>query len=360
LTLSRGRSTRRRRDLRTDLRYVRRVLREFRWTIAALLVALAVGGVLYRMAPERSLGGAHLTWEQSLYGAWMSLFAQPLYSPPDTWYLGVLAGVYPLLGVFFIGEGLVRFALLMVSRRRGEKEWMLVMASTFRNHVVVCGLGHLGIRVLRELVAQGRQVAAIEKDPNGRFVEEAKETGAAILIRDMKDDEALVQAGVPHAQSIIAATDDDMANLEVALDAKRMNPAIRTAVRLFDPAMASKLRAAFEFDFAFSSSALAAPTVAAMALDCTVVAAFTVAGRAHVVAEVEVARGSRFAGASVGDVERATHLRVLGRSTADGAGESPLAAAATLAAGDRLVVDGSVEQVESVLRGFSRPTSDRS
>jgi voltage-gated potassium channel len=342
-------------SLATDLRYLRSILREFRWTILAMVSAIVVGGCIVHFTPESTLGGENPSWMLSFYDAWMAMFAQPVFTLPDTWYLALMAGVYPLFGVLLIGEGLVRFALLMVSRRRGEKEWMLVMASTYRNHVILCGLGHLGFRVLVQLIEQGRQVVAIEKDGTGRFVEEAKETGASILIRDVKEDEALVQAGIAYADSIIIATDDDLANLEVALDAKRMNPKIRTAVRMFDQAMASKLKDTFQFDFAFSPSALAAPTVAAMSLGSRVISAFPVAGHPNVVAEVDVQPGCRYAGQSVSDVENATRLRVLGRTTG---GQATLAS--RLASGDVLVVGGTVDDLGRAMTGFNAPTSDRS
>lgn len=350
----------RHRDFSTDVRYVVTVLRGFRWTFSAIVVAVLVGGALIRFTPEAALGGNHPPWILAFYGAWMSMFAQPLFSPPDTWYLAAMGAFYPLFGVVLIGEGLVRFALLMVSRRRGEKEWMLVMASTYRNHVVICGIGHLGYRVLKELVEQGRQVVAIEKDPTCRFLEEAKEVGAAVLIRDIKDDEALIQAGVPHAQSIIIATDDDMANLEVALDARRMNPAIRTAVRMFDQAMASKLKDAFKFDFAFSASALAAPTVAAMSMPVRVISAFSVGGQPQVVAEVDVGGHGRFTGHVVADVERSTRLRILGRTDSQGQTESPPAGTRALVGGDLLVVAGPNDALQRCAADFSRGASDRS
>src|SRR5882724_9249747 len=100
----------------------------------------------------------------------MSLFAQPPFSPPPTWYLQAVAAVYPLIGFFVIGEGIVRFALLMLSRSRGEKEWMKVKAATYRNHVVLCGLGNLGYRVLRQLYAQKQDVVVIERDERKRFL----------------------------------------------------------------------------------------------------------------------------------------------------------------------------------------------
>ena len=85
-----------------------------------------------------------------------------------------------------------------------------------------------------------------------------------ILIRDMKEDQALIDAGVAHARAIIIATNEDMANLEVALDARRLNPKIRILMRMFDQQIASKIKDAFAIDHAFSSAALAAPIVAEM------------------------------------------------------------------------------------------------
>src|SRR5207245_5337464 len=142
--------------------------------------------------------------------AWMALFAQPTFSPPAPASLMVLYAVYPVLGFMLVGEGVVRLALLMISRRRGEKEWMLVLASTYRDHVVLCGLGHLGFRVLEQLVQSGTPIVCIEKDTGGRFLDDAKRTGVPILVRDMKDDQALIDDGVQHARAIGIAIQEDM------------------------------------------------------------------------------------------------------------------------------------------------------
>ena len=81
--------------------------------------------------------------------------AQPLDNPPREWYLKLLCCVYPLAGFILLGEGVVRLSLLMISRRRGEKEWPLVTASTYRNHIILCGVGRLGYRVLEQLRRAG-------------------------------------------------------------------------------------------------------------------------------------------------------------------------------------------------------------
>jgi hypothetical protein len=238
------------------------VVREFRWTLVAIVAAVLLGGALYAITPHAELGGAPPSLMTSLYAAWMALFAEQTLTPPQTWYLALLNGVYALLGFVLIGEGIVRFALLMLSREHGERWWMKVMASVFRDHVVVCGLGHFGYRVLGHLVANRVPAVAIERDPDSRFLSRAKDLGAPVLLRDMREDQALVDAGVPHARAIIIATNDDLVNLEVALDARRLNPRIRILMRLFNQQIAPKLTSTFGLDAAFSSSALAAPAVA--------------------------------------------------------------------------------------------------
>jgi hypothetical protein len=259
-----------RRPLRARLRisclYAAALIRTFRWTLALALAAVLLGGFLFSITPHASLGGRRPDALTALYGAWSALYGQALFNPPETWYLEVLHGLYPVIGFVLLGEGVVRFALLMTSRRRGEREWMTVMASTFRDHVVLCGLGHLGSRILERLEAEGADVVVIERDVASRFAIEAKERGTAVLANDMRDDRVLVEAGIAHARCVIAATNDDMANLEVALDARRMNPKIRVLIRFFDQRIGAKIQDAFDIDEAFSSAALAAPIIAAKAL----------------------------------------------------------------------------------------------
>lgn len=223
---------------------------------------------------------------------------------------------------------------------------MKVMASTYRDHVILCGLGHLGYRVLEQLVSIGTPVVAIERDDQGRFIAYAKGTGVPILFRDMKEDQALIDAGVAHARAIILATNDDMANLEAALDARRLNPRIRIVMRLYDQQIAAKITGTFDIDAAFSSSALAAPLVAAMTLDGRVLGSYAVAGVPHVAAELTVADGGPLAGLTVSEIERAHGVRILARQRP---GEPPTPVApppdARIAAGDRLVLHAPSDRI---------------
>jgi voltage-gated potassium channel len=338
-----GHHTSLRRRLWAGSLYSWALLREFRSTLVALAIAEAVGTGLYLLAPPEVLDGHRAGVIQALYATWMAMFAQPVGSPSECWYITLLAALYPLIGFIIFGEGIVRLAMLLISRRQGEKEWTMVMASTYRDHVILCGLGHLGFRILQELLKAGVPVVAMEKDADGRFVVQAKETGVPILLRDAKEDQALIDAGIHHARSIIIATNDDLANLEVALDARRMNPKIRVVMRLFDEQIVQKLSDAMDIDVAFSSSMVAAPIVTAMALQCNtsggsakVLSSTMIDGVCHVAAELHVTPGSALIGKKVGEVERSYEARLLARSNNGTKTEST--PETTIAAGDRLVV----------------------
>jgi len=329
-------------SLRIAWLYARTIVASFRVTLLGLAIALIFGAFLYMITPHRALDGARPPLTMALYAAWMAFFAQPLFSPPETWYLQLMHAAYPLFGFILVGEGIVRLSLLLLSKQQGEKEWMRVKASTYRDHVILCGIGHLGSRILLQLSSVGVPVVAMEKDPQGRFLADAKATGAPVLVRDMKDDQALIDAGVEYARCIVIATNDDIANLEVALDARRLNPKIKILMRMFDQQIASKIKDAFAIDHAFSSAALAAPIVAAMSHHGNVLAAYPVGGVSYVAAEVPIDHQSALIGKTVAQLEGEYEARVVARK-----GDS------VIAAGDTLVIHVAAERAAALLAAAS-------
>jgi voltage-gated potassium channel len=254
------------RSVQIAARYAASLLREFRSTLLALAAVLTVGALLYALAPPPAFSEpppSYRGWP--VLAAWMNLFGNDLVEP-RVWYLAVVQALFPLLGFGLIGEGIVRLGMLTLSRRLGEKQWMTVMASTFRDHIIICGLGHLGFRLLGQLSERAGEVVVIERDPSCVHLGQARECGAAVLVRDMRDDQTLRDAGISHARTIVVASNDDLANIEVALDARRMNAGIRVLLRMYDQRIADKFKDAGIIDEAFSSAALAAPLVAEMAL----------------------------------------------------------------------------------------------
>ncbi len=166
--------------------------------------------------------------------------------------------------------------------------------------------------MLEELNEQHVPVVCIEKSPSGSVMARARALKVPVFERDMRDDDALIHAGVERAKLIIIATNDDLANLEVALDARRLNPKIKTAMRQFDQAIAAKLQQSFDVGYAFSSAAVAAPIVAAKALGL-----FAAAPEVEAVApgmrtvEIVVDAGSKHEGKVVAEIERMHSVKIV-------------------------------------------------
>ena len=339
---------------RVIFRYAKVLLGEFRWTLLILGTAIVISASLHCLKGQPLPGGQRPSIGISIYAAWMSLFAQPLYTPPAPWYLLLAYAIYPVLGFILIGEGVVRLSLLMISKRRGEKEWMLVMASTYRDHVVLCGLGHLGFRVLEQLVKSGTPVVVLERSENNPFIVQAKAMDVPVLVRDMKEDQALIDAGIKEAGAIIIASNDDISNLEVAIDSRRMNPKVRIVMRLFDQQLASKIAGALTVDAAFSSSALTAPVVAAMSLQSNILSSLTIGGESYAVAEVTVAEGSRLVSINISQLESEFEARVLALTTKIGPAQPNPCGTTTIAPGDKLVVHIAARKLSTFSAAASR------
>ncbi len=179
------------------------------------------------------------------------------------------------------------------------------------DHVVVCGLGNIGYRVVTQLHALGVAVAATEKMEEGRSIPEVRRLGVPVLIADARVPETLHALNVGKAKSVVIATDDDAANLEAALNARAINPTLRVVLRLFDADLAARVERAFNIHISRSVSALAAPSFAAAAVGHKVAATIPAGNRVLIVAQETVGSGSWAAGRTIQDVDSAFHGRIL-------------------------------------------------
>jgi hypothetical protein len=134
------------------------------------------------------------------------------------------------------------------------------------NHAVVCGLGRVGLRIVQRLVAAGIPCVAVERSEDNPFLDATPRLGVPVLVDDASRRETLTPLRVPDARVVLAVTDDDLANLETALNARQLNPSVRVVMRLFSHDLATRAERTFNIAISRSVSALAAPAfVAAIA-----------------------------------------------------------------------------------------------
>lgn len=270
-------------------RYLAVLAGRFRTTLLA--AALLFGAVPFVfVAAYRGSGGERIGYGEAFHHTYFLLFGQPSLPYVDNVIVELLNVAIPPLGVAVIVDGIVRFAFLALARHRHDKEWVAVLASTYRDHVVVCGAGRVGYRVAVELLELGKHVIVIEKNEDASFVSVLRDRDVPVLIDDIRTRGALERVNLGAASALVCATDDDLANLNVALDARRLNPAIRVVLRLFDDDLVGTVRATFGAE-AMSTSAVAAPTIALAALDPRIEHGFRVGHHLMVVSEFVVGEG---------------------------------------------------------------------
>ncbi len=182
-----------------------------------------------------------------------------------------------------------------------------------RGHVIIVGLGTIGFRIADELHRRGITVLAADPDADSRFAAAARKLGIAVLPRDGRDPAALEALHIGTAACLVAATDDDAANLATALHSRTLRPDLRIVVRLFDPELAEHLGRTLGDYRSRSVSALAAPAFAAAAIGREVIATVPVGlRRVVIVARLPVDAGSVADGSTVGAEQAQAALGELG------------------------------------------------
>lgn len=267
-------------------RYWLAVARRFRSTL--LLMVLLFGALpLVYVARYPAVGGNAVTFGRALQHVYFLLFGQPSLEYVDDLALAVLNILIPPFGLATVVDGVVRFSYLFNARRRADKEWIEVIAESLRGHVIVCGAGRVGFRVASELLTLGQQIVVIERRADAPFASILRDNDVAVLIDDIRSPHSLERVNLKHAEAIVCATDDDLTNLNVALDARKLNPEIRVVLRLFDDDLVERVRDNFKAE-AHSTSALAAPALALAALDPRILHSFRVGPHLMVVSRFVV------------------------------------------------------------------------
>jgi Trk K+ transport system NAD-binding subunit len=146
-------------------------------------------------------------------------------------------------------------------------------------HIIVCGLGNVGFRVVEELRHNDERVVVIERSQDSRFISTARRLGVPVIVGDATVPEVLCQAHASSARAVVAATSNELINLEVALLVREINPTQRVVLRLADIQLADTLRQAANVRLALSIPALAAPAFVAALFGDRVQTVFLVEGK---------------------------------------------------------------------------------
>ncbi len=248
------------------------------------------------------------------------------------------------------------FALLtnaLVSRRIAQSLGHARIPG-MRGHVVLVGLGAVGMQVLDGLLRRGREVIVVERDEQNRYVNQVRERGVPLVLGDSTLGQTLDSVNLAQAASVAIVTSDDLTNIETGLAVRdRLGERWREVpviLRVFDRELGRRLEASFDFRHVWSTVAIAAPWFVGAALGMEVVFSFYVGNHPFLLAKLRISPDGGLAGAAMSELGARIRVIAIGRSAARGELEHPPRRGTRLAAGDEAYLAGPYEELLRVLR----------
>jgi Trk K+ transport system NAD-binding subunit len=291
--------------------------------------------------------GERLDLAASAYAVFALLVFETPFPFPLDFSVRVVFFLVPIMGILVLGQGILRLGRTLTNKNL----WNRAMASTYKEHIIICGLGKVGYKVVRWILDLNEEVVVIENRADSPFVAEVRSWGVPIIIADARRAEVLEEAGIRYAESIVPCTNDDLVNLSIALEARRIVPDIKVVLRMFNDRMAANLETGFDIHTVFSTPDLSAPAFAAAATKAPLDYAFSYGeGKDRsllTITKFTIVPESILNGYSVGQLETEFQVAVIAHRHA---GEFKLHPPnhIKLIADDRFVVSASIEALNEI------------
>jgi Trk K+ transport system NAD-binding subunit len=316
----------------------------------AMLVVSAVVLRLFYVQPD----GAHLSFWQSIYFT-VETFATVGFGDFSFAYQSTEMQIFGIL-LIIAGVTLSTVVLALITNalvsRRIEQSLGQGSIHGMEGHVVLVGLGAVGLRVLEGLREQGRDVVVVEYDESNRYVQLARSLGSPVVHGDATLGQTLRSVNIAKAGAVAILTSDDLVNLETGLAVRdalgERWSEVPVILRVFDRALGSRLEKTFHFNHVWSTSALAAPWFVGAVLGLEILATFYVRNQPFLVARLEVREGGGLEGLAMSELS--ARIRVVAIDRAGGGSiEQPPRRDTRFAAGDRAYLLGPYEELLRVL-----------
>lgn len=304
-----------RRTLRAVWQDTSALWREFRLPIGVFLLTTIVGGFVYGElhyvageTPQIALIDRPYTMLQL-----MILETPAEYSgTPDEWYLIIWWYLLPAIFVFIVGNGVADFVRLFFNRDERRDAWREAVALTYRDHVIVLGAGHVGLRVVHVLHdLMGVDVVVIDASPDPGVDEYLKERKIPLIRGDGSQISTLDKAGLKYADAFVACTGNDHTNLDAVMRARGMNRDIRIVVRIWDDQFSNQIKEFMKVQAVMSSSDVAAPVFAGLAVGVELTQTLHIGGSEYSTMRLNVREGSFMDGATIGDLQTQNDIDIV-------------------------------------------------
>jgi len=264
-------------------------------TAAALILIHLAGVILYKIQyPETTLLDAFNVATVLIFDGYSNMFAQLKLPFHISLWMLLFSLMMTMSGAVVMG---MLYAFLTARVLSARLEFRRRPARIPRSrHVVVIGMGPLGRRVAGLLADLDQPVVAVSDVGLDHSVL------PRIPVITGEPRENLAKANCATAASVLALTDDDVSNLELALMAAQINESCRLVVRADDAEFGRSVMSLAPHTHAMSVYALSAEAFAAGALGENVLNLLRIGHETILTTEFIVESGDTFEGRLLGDV----------------------------------------------------------
>jgi Trk K+ transport system NAD-binding subunit len=320
------------------------------------LVLLVISTIVLHLAYHEPLGRSHLSLLDAVYFTVETVatvgFGDYSFASQPPGMVG--------FGIFLIVAGVTltttMFALLtnaLVSRRLAQSLGHGRIPG-MHGHVVLVGLGSVGMKVLEGLLEAGAEVVVIERMENNPYLTEARALQAPLVIGDATLARTLDSVNLSEAAAVAILTSDDLTNIETGLAIRdhlgERWVDVPVVLRVFDRALGHRLEQSFGFRHVWSTSAIAAPWFVGAALGLEVLFTFYVGNHPFLLARLRVSARGGLDGLAMQELPGTVRVVAIRRAASSGALEHPPRRDTRLAPDDDAYLVGPYAELLEILR----------
>ncbi|MBW4520367.1 MAG: NAD-binding protein [Scytolyngbya sp. HA4215-MV1] len=309
-----------------------------------MLSLFLIGGTLFKLQYPT------LNWQDALnvalvllIGGYDNLFGQLQLTFRIPWWLHLFSLGLTITGTVFIG---ILYAALTERVVAARFQFIRRPPIPKANHVVLLGLGRVGQRIATLLQDLNQPLVGI----HATALDPGILPRMPLIVGNIRN--ALTKVNLATAKSIIAVTEDEVANLELALRAYAANPDATLVIRTFEPRFSENVAKLLPHARVLGAYALAAEAYAAAAFGENVLSLFRLNNQTMLVTEYQIEADDTLNGQLLSEtaygygVVPILHQRI---------GQDPIkfmpSEDVRLQVGDRLTVLATIEGLQRIERG---------
>ena len=150
----------------------------------------------------------------------------------------------------FLAAGVTIYTILLTLLHLFHERIRILQPRLWNGHMIVAGLGDIGLKIIDEKISDYKNIVVIEKNPNNENIKEVEKLGAIVLIGDATDPHMLEMSGIAFAKHLVSSCRSDGKNFEIVYQASKLmeakkhlniNERLNAYIHFSDPELVSLL-----------------------------------------------------------------------------------------------------------------------